>query len=179
MPAARRAAARGAVVPQDAARTSVPPRGPSPKPEPRKRIDRTLDASRLRFRRFLFMRLEEQARVAGEDDGLAAVLDPEALGIDVTEGAVAFDGIVALSAALGHVDMGAVGLEGVALVLEQLDIAEEVEQLGLWAVDPAIGRDREPRVAVRGHVGLGGFELDEIVDLRALAGGVRGHRERT
>ncbi len=77
--------------------------------------------------------------MAGEDDGVAAIEDAETLAGDVAERPLAGDGIIALGSAGGHVDMGARGVELVALVLEQRDIAEEVEELRLRLVEAGIG----------------------------------------
>src|SRR5262249_1913762 len=109
--------------------------------------------------------LEHELRLASEDDDVALVLDPEALGPDGAEWAMALDRIVALRAAFGHVDMGAIGDERVALVLEHLDVAEKVEQLRLRAIDACVGGEREPAALGR-HIGLGSLELDEVVHLR-------------
>ena len=105
--------------------------------------------------------------MAGEDDVVAVVEDAEALARDVAERALAVTGS-SPSACPGHVDMRAVGVELVALVLEQLDIAEQVEQLRLRLIEAGVGGELEPVAARGGDVALGPFERDEVVELGLL-----------
>src|SRR5919197_240184 len=75
---------------------------------------------------------------------LAAVEHAEALGLERAEGALAFDRIVALGAALAEEDAGAVGGELDAAVVEDVHLAEEVENLRLLQVDAGVGGERDP-----------------------------------
>ncbi len=79
--------------------------------------------------------------------GVAAVEDAEAFGRDVAERPLAGDRVVALGGAGDHVDMGAGGVELVALVLEQRDIAEQVEKLRLRLIEAGIAGELEPVAA--------------------------------
>ena len=69
-----------------------------------------------------------------------------------------------------HVDMRAVGVELVALVLEQRDIAEEIEELRLRLIEAGIGAQLEPVAARRwSDRAFGPLERDEV--RRAWASG--------
>ncbi len=65
--------------------------------------------------------------------------------------------------------MGAVAIELVALVLEELNVAEEIEELVLRLVDPGIGGDLVPAAILRGQVALGPLHGHEIVLVGRLA----------
>src|SRR5260370_21986706 len=115
-----------------------------------------------------------QLGLAGEGDRLAAVEQAEAFGSYVAEDTLALHRIVALGGAGGHVDMRGVGRQLIAAVMEQLDVAEEIEKLTLRQVDAGKGRDGEPGAALQSDVALGALEGHEVIAIRHLTSHIGG-----
>src|SRR5260221_3630165 len=116
-------------------------------------------------------------RPPGEDDHVAMVEDAEALSAGMAEGALSLDRLAPFRRTVGHVDMRAAGAEFVALVLQQTDVAEEVEQLRLGLVEAGARGDLDGSAAGRGQVALGLLERDNVVGAGVLPRHIGGDGE--
>ena len=97
-------------------------------------------------RRLSDLRIDEQSRLAGEGDQLALVLKTEALGLQVSEGAVSLDRLVALGNSLVEINFGLGRADLVARIMEQIDRAGQAE-VNLGGRPFVIGREFERDVA--------------------------------
>src|SRR5258708_8900359 len=116
-------------------------------------------------------------RPPGEDDQVAMVEDAEALPAGMAEGALSLDRLAPFRRTVGHVDMRAAGAELVALVLQQTDVAEQVEQLRLGLVDAGACGDLDGSAAGRGQVALWLLERDHVVGAGVLPRHIGGDGE--
>jgi hypothetical protein len=109
-----------------------------------------------------------QIEVGGavEDDGGAAVEQPEPTGEDLTERSLPRHWQIAPGVSGPDVDMRLVGLELVALVMEQVGVAEQQQLAGLVVVPAPVGLDRDPCAVLKRQLAL---RTDEVEDAR-LAG---------
>src|SRR5208282_5272480 len=96
---------------------------------------------------FLWTRQQDEVGFAAEDDHVAAVVHGEALGRDMAEWPGAVDRFMTLSRAVQNVDMGAVGVELVAAILIEHDIAVKVQELRLGLIGPRIAGKLDPIAA--------------------------------
>src|SRR5579883_2687114 len=87
---------------------------------------------------------QPETRGAGEGDGLTLVGDPEATADHGPLGAVAFHRAVSPDQIFVEFDMGALGRETISVVVEQLDMARQVDRPGGLIVAPCFGPDRDP-----------------------------------
>src|SRR5258708_29378021 len=101
-------------------------------------------------------------RPPGEDDQVAMVEDAEALPAGMAEGALSLDRLAPFRRTVGHVDMRAAGAEFVALVLQQTDVAEQVEQLRLGLVEAGARGDLDGSAAGRGQGARGLLERENV-----------------
>ena len=115
---------------------------------------------------------------AVEDDGGAAVEQPEPAGEDLAERPLARHRQIAPGVAGLDVDMRLVGLELVTLVMEQVGVAEQQQLAGLVVVTAAIRLDRDPGAILERQFALRTDKVEHARLAGRLHRPVGGQRER-